>query len=527
MKVRLERLENRIAKLLLLLGIALSSFTCNDFALALQSLEDKESHRDESDSRLESKQKTRVRLFGRVATFEGQAVEASRVQLISPKMPSDVHTLTDANGQYELGFDLERTKLFEVLLMVETGDGSLLGYAAPTLDAGFLETAESRLDLTLYKPRDIEIVVIDENRFAVDGGMVCLSQSPNVCLGPYTTGKDGVVKVRIPHMDQQWTIFAGKKVVGFCVKSLPIINAVGMPTTVHAMLEPAQPMRIQLSGSENQPVVGAQVRVEGFRREAQDFQFPIARFFDFVTEETDDAGEAWLDALPFGVVTLSCSHTNYEAYFRILNHDKGPEFVHKVSLREMVTNRCLVVDEMGQPLVDTNIDIRSNSIPWFWNEDTYRTDSNGMIKFSVVVGKPYMLIATLGERGSPAITGFGIKDQLREEVQELRLGPMRTITGTVRSKGAEEVVPDRIVYLSQLGAGLDSIRHMRGAELIAVWMRPVITKLAKTDAEGRFQFVVPEGEYNLSLSPSENHSNRFRIPTNGIQEFDLTIEENN
>jgi hypothetical protein len=296
------------------------------------------------------------------------------------------------------------------------------------------------------------------------------------------------------------------------------------------VLEKALPMRVQLNDLDKKPVVGARVSVLRHYGDGQGVRDRVERFFsllDVVSEETDDSGEAWLDAFPFGTVTLSCRHHDYEAYSLTLNHDKGPEFVHQISLRNVATNRCLVVDEFGKPLVDTNIEVEISSLPIFENQIPDRTNESGMIEFSVVVGKPYMLTARMGGLGAAAITGFGVKEQDSVEVQTLRLKPLRTITGTVRSEGSGMAVPNRKVYLLQLGAGLDEVRTMRGAESVAVWVRPTMSQQCITDADGRFRFVVPEGEFNLSLSPQENNSKRFRISAEEVPNLDLTAREEN
>jgi hypothetical protein len=518
------------ARRLSVLAMAILGLSCCVPANAFQDSRKTRQRGGESSNSEKSKRKSHVRLFGQVTDLEGNAVKAIQVQVMSPRVLSNIQTLTDDNGQYELHLELEGKALFEILLKVETDDRSLIRYASPNIDSRFIRDGVSQLDIQLQQPRDVEIVVVEENQFAVDDGAVCLFQGPNIALGVFSTGKNGIVQVTIPNTKEPWTIAAVKKEVGFSSIALPFVKPGEPIRPVKIVLEKALPMRVQLNDLEKKPVVGARVSVLRHSSDAQGMRGRIERLvhlLDLVSEETDDSGEAWLDAFPFGTITLTCRHHDYEAYSLTLNHDQGPEFIHHISLRNVATNRCLVVDEFGKPLVDTNIDVEISNLPIFENQIPNRTDESGMIEFSVVVGQPYMLTARMGGLGAAAITGFGVKEQDSGEVQTLRLKPLRTIMGTVRSEGSGKVVPNRKVYLLQLGAGLDEVRQMRGAESVAVWVRPTMSQQFTTDAEGRFRFVVPEGEFNLSLSPQENNSKRFRILADEVPNLDLTAREEN
>ena len=511
------------------LALAVSCLDCCVPAFAFQGADKTPLRVGISENAEKSVHKIQVRLFGKVTDPDGKAVGANQVQVMSPKPLSNINAITDANGGYELLLDVESSDLFKIILRVEANDRSQMNYASPSIDSKFIKDRISQLDIKLHQLHDVEIKVVDENQFAVDEGLVCLFQSPNVALGPFPTGKDGIVRVTIPNTEESWTIAAVKKEVGFLSIELPFVKAGGPIRPVKIVLEKAQPMRVQLNGLDKKPVIGAQVSVVSYRSDARALRVPFRGFgdlLDLVSEETDDSGEAWLDAFPFGGVTLSCRHPDYEAYSLTLNHEKGPEFVHQISLRNVTTNRCLVVDEFGKPLVDTDIEVEISPLQIFKNRIPNRTDSSGMIEFSVVVGKPFMLTARLGGLGAAAVTGFGVQEQESKEIQTLQLKPLRSITGTVRIEGEGKVVPNRTVYLLQLGAGLDEVRIMRGSESLAVWVRPTMSHQFSTDAEGRFRFVVPEGEYNLSLFPGENNSKRFRLAADDVTNLDLTLTEN-
>jgi hypothetical protein len=469
--------------------------------------------------------KIQIRFFGRITDQDGKPLVASKVQVITPISLANLQTLTDSNGQYELDLDSEMGDLFRILIRVETEDRSLMNYVSPIIDSNSVRAGLGPLNVTLYPSCEVEIEVFNENGFAVEDGMVCLFQNPNVALGAFVTRKEGRVRVAVPKTVEPWTIVAFKKEVGFASMKLLFANPGGIKGPVSVVLEKAQPMRVQLIDLENNPIVGARVVTVGYGNQELGAQVSFARLFDLISEETDDSGEAWLDAFPFGVVTLACLHPDYETYTTNVDHKKGPEYVHQLALRNVVNNRCLVVDEFGKPLIDKNIDVEVSSLPVYENQIPNRTDENGMIAFSVVVGKPYMLTARRGGQGAAAITGFGVTEQESDEVPTLRLMPLKTITGTLRVDGDGKAVANRTIYLSQLGASLNEVKGMRGAESIAVWVRPSLYQQCITDEEGRFQFLVPQGEFNISLSPTENASARFWVSEVGVINFDLTVRE--
>ncbi|MCU0710923.1 MAG: hypothetical protein MUC43_02610 [Pirellula sp.] len=463
-------------------------------------------------------------LHGQVTDQNGGVVNAGNVQIVSPKHLSGVKTVTNEDGQYKLRLELNRNELHNILIRVENGERTLLSYAVPRIDGVVLATGVSQLDVPLFPSREIEITVVDENQFAVDDASVCLLLGQTITLGPYSTGKDGILRVSVHASQELWTVMALKKQVGLSCWQTLIDEQRKWEPRVRLVLEKAQPMRVQLSGADKKPVIGARVGLSSISTGLPGRANFLETHFDLTAEETDDSGEAWLDAFPFGTVVVGCFHPDYESYTLTLNHNKGPEFVHQVSLRNVATNRCRVLDEAGNPLVNTRIEVEMLPLPIYQNRIPVRTDDRGILEFSAVVGKPYMLTARTDGLGAAAITGFGVEDQGEQEMQDLQLKPLRKIGGTVRLAGSGQPVSNRPVYLMQLGAGLEDVRKMRGADAIAVWARPILFHYAKTDAEGHFQFAVPDGEYNISLYFNENHSNRFRLPSAEGLRFDLTAE---
>lgn len=469
--------------------------------------------------------KRQVTITGHVTNPDGSATDMGIVSVVSPDRLKGIQANTDSAGKYELKLEIHNHEFSELLLSAESKDQTLLCYASPIKNSSLYATGRGQLDVQLSRSRKMVLRVVDENQFPVEHAHVLFFNGETISLGPLSTDADGTARVLLHDAADSWSVVALKKEVGFCNTVIRIAAQDEKESKAHIVLEKSQPMRIQLIGNDKMPVIGAQVGLMRIDTNLRAFPGYTASCFDLTVEETDDSGEAWLDTFPFGTVTVCCLHPNYEAYTLQLNHKKGPEFVHKVSLRETSINRCRVVDENGAPLANHPLMVRMSSLQIYKNRIPDRTDENGIIEFAVVVGQPYMISARTEKMGAIAVTGFGLKSQTDQDLQELRLVPLGKITGTVRAKKSHEPVENQSVHLLQLGAGLDDVRKMRGAEAIAVWSRPILSYTAQSDPEGRFLFEVPAGEYNISLHPQENHSNRFRLPSAEDRHFELTVEK--
>lgn len=469
--------------------------------------------------------KQQVTISGHVTNPDGSDADVVIVSVVSPDRLKGIQANTDSAGKYELKLEVHELEFHEILLRAENKDQTLLCYVSSIKTPSTLATGRVQLDAQLSPSRPVVLNIVDENQFPVADAQVLFFNDQTIALGPFSTDATGTVRTLLHDAADSWSVIALKKEVGFCNTVIGMAAQDGQETKARIVLEKSQPMRIQLNGNDKMPVVGAQVGLLRIDTPNRPFPSYVSSCFDITIEETDDSGEAWLDAFPFGIVTLGCHHPNYEAYTVRLDHKKGPEFVHKISLRETAINRCRVVDENGTPLANHPLTVRMSSLQIYKNQIPDRTDENGIIEFTVVVGQAYMISARTEKFGAIAVTGFGLKSQTDQDVQDLRLTPFGKITGTVRDKESQKPIENRAVHLLQLGAGLDDVRKMRGAEAIAVWSRPVLSYVATSDKEGRFLFEVPAGEYNISLYAQENHSNRFRLPSAEDRHFELTVEK--
>lgn len=467
---------------------------------------------------------SKVKLTGTVRDQEGNLVPNVAVRILSRDQIESIESRTDQIGRFELLTDVDKRKALDLLVRAELDDGSLIGYGAPKVESSLLVEGIGNVEVWLSPPREVEIKIVDDNQFSVEDAIVVLAMSQTVVLGPFRSDENGIVKTIIPITGAFWQVIAAKKELGMSYGTLPSVIPRGGVFTRTITLENAMPLRVQLRGLDKKPVIGARVICTDFTKDQDGNRWAFSKIKEEVSVETDDTGEAWLDVLPFGIVNLVFVHPDYEVYRLPINHERGAEFVHQVSLRNVVTNRCRVLDQFGNPYANREVQIQMTSSQIHKPMSTNRTDENGMIEFSVVAEKPFMITANVDGMAAEAVTGLGLIDQRDGEVQELRLNPFSIISGCVRDETTKVPLPGRIVYLSQLGKGLNEMSGVKGAEKIAVWQRPRIVSQVTTDSEGRFRFQVPAGEFNLALDYTSNHSLRFTIGVAVSQTVDLDVK---
>jgi 5-hydroxyisourate hydrolase-like protein (transthyretin family) len=467
---------------------------------------------------------SKVKLKGTVRDQNGDLVPNVAVRIMSPDQKEIMESKTDQTGRFELLADVDKRKALDLLVRAELDDGSLIGYAVPKVESSLLVEGIGNVEVWLGPPREVEIKIVDDNQFSVEDAIVVLAMSQTVVLGPFRSDENGIVRTVIPMTGAFWQVIAAKKELGMSYGTLPSVVPRWGVFTRTLTLENAMPLRVQLRGLDNKPVIGARVICTDFRKDQDGNRSAFSKIEDEVSVETDDTGEAWLDVLPFGIVNLVFVHPDYEVYRLPINHNRGAEFVHQVSLRNVVTNRCRVLDQFGNPYANHEVQIRMTSSQIYKPMTTNRTDENGMIEFSVVAEKPFMITASVDGMAAEAVTGLGLIDQRDGEIQELRLKPFSIISGCVRDETTKVPLPGKIVYLSQLGKGLNEMSGVKGAEKIAVWQRPRIVSEVTTDSEGRFRFQVPAGEFNLALDYTSNHSLRFMSGVAVSQTIDLEVK---
>ena len=468
---------------------------------------------------------SKVKLTGTVRDEKGNLAANVAVRIMSPDPKENVQSKTDQNGRFELLSNVDKTKALDLLLRAELDDGSLIGYGVPKVESSLLVEGIGNVDVWLSPPREVEIKILDDNQFSVEDAIVVLAMSQTVGLGPFRSNNEGVIKTTIPMTGAIWQVIAAKKELGMSYGSLPAVIPGRGVFNKTITLEYAMPLRVQLRGLDHKPVIGARVTCTDFKKDQEGNRTAFSKIADEVSVETDDTGEAWLDVLPFGIANLVFVHPDYEVYRLTVNHNRGAEFVHQVSLRNVVTNRCRVLDQFGNPYANQEVQIQMTSSQIYKPMTANRTDDNGMIEFSVVAEKPFMITASVDGMAAEAVTGLGLIDQSDGEIQELRLKPFSIISGCVRDETTKVPLPGKIVYLSQLGKGLNEMSGVKGAEKIAVWQRPRIVSEITTDSEGRFRFQVPAGEFNLALDHSSDHSLRFTSGVAVSQTIDLDVKQ--
>lgn len=510
-------------------SIAMIGFVFGNPGWALQTLQrkDKESEKKASpDGSLAGGEDvvSKVKLIGTVRDENGNLVPNVSVRIISPEQKESIESKTDQSGRFELLTNVDKTKALDLLVRAELDDGSLMGFGVPKIESSLWVEGIGNVEIWLSPPREVEIKIVDDNQFNVDDAIVVLAMNQTVVLGPFRSDERGIVRTIIPLTGAHWQVIAAKKELGMSYGKLPSVIPRWGVFTRTITLENAMPLRVQLRGLDNKPVIGARVICTDFGKDQDGNSSAFSKIKDEVSVETDDTGEAWIDVLPFGIVNLAFVHPDYEVYRIPMNHNRGAEFVHQVSLRNVVTNRCRVLDQFGNAYANREVQIQMTSSQIYKPMTTNRTDENGMIEFSVVAEKPFMITASVDGMAAEAVTGFGLIDQRDNEIQDLRLRPFSIISGCVRDETTKVPLPGKIVYLSQLGKGLNEMSGVKGAEKIAVWQRPRIVSEVRTDSEGRYRFQIPAGEFNLALDHSSNHSLRFTSGVAEIQTIDLDVK---
>jgi hypothetical protein len=244
--------------------------------------------------------------------------------------------------------------------------------------------------------------------------------------------------------------------------------------------------------------------------------------------KTDAQGVAIVDFLPINFQRASFavqSETVCPASIPlgISADDAKRELTIRLLRNAPVSGRVIGAD--GQPAAGIllQVDGRHASGSFLTSGQNARTGADGTFRFTLRPEMSYM-IAVVDERwAAPSKSGILTRDGQSVEGIELRLIPGTVIRGRAAVGPDSQPAADQDVALVEQGPVVNAARAP--GQPIRDDARDGLSRLTKTDLDGRYQFRVGPGEYMVSLPPLIRASGTFVVGTESEIVRDFAIEK--
>jgi RNA polymerase sigma factor (sigma-70 family) len=457
----------------------------------------------------------------------GKPMTGARVRLLMPYLASGP-TTTDAAGRCRLSFYCSFGRVEG--LVAESADGEKLGYQ-------YLNPPEPTMQLTARvkcRPaRTLRIRAVDGQGLPVAGARAAVTVDAIMPLVDGVTDADGATVLRLPADAQRLQALAFRSGVGFDYADDILPTKAGLPTELTLRFDRARAARIKVTDTAGRPIPGVILAPNQIRKLGRATDIWLNRFIPGVANSTGQDGVAVCDWLPHDLRGMVLFHALSDDYFPGSvtydpNHDVS-ELTIQMPRPVRISGRVTRGD--GRPAAGVLVRVCGcgpmefagqghRLVPIRYSDshqgDT-RTGADGAYHLALLPGQSFIVAPDDKHEAAPSHHG-PILDEAKEGVVQtgidFRLGEGTIVRGRVMGGNPPRPAAGQEVRLVEEGAILPGPR--------APVIRPLLQRGAKTDAEGRFQFRVGPGSYQLWPPGEERQPEQFRIANEREMPFELT-----
>lgn len=437
---------------------------------------------------------SRVGVTGKVVDEAGDPVAGVQVSADYRK-PVEPAT-TGADGTFRLDFPIDRSPRIYTTLVARADDGRL---GAKTVL--FEVTKPESATITLKPPHPLEVRVVDGDGRSVAGVEVhLLADFPEIASG--RTDDEGRWATQVPaDLITKWRVYAFKSKVGFDYAQAERARGSAeppfpLPDRLTLALDGAlPPLRIKAVDRENRPLAGIEVGPWLLRKPGRESQM---NGMNQAFIKTDEAGVAALDWLParlegkISIIANSTDHYLPDHATWIDPSEAAGEVTLTFDPLERLSGRVTTAD--GKPAEGARVELRGQGAGNNSFSGMATADADGRYELKVYSEQAYILMATKGDLAAPYKTGVVVRAGRPVEGVDLVLGPATRLKGRVTVGPDKKPAPQISVAVATNGGSIPSELKREGDRTyrdVSPW------KWARTDADGRYEFILGPGEYRV------------------------------
>lgn len=445
-------------------------------------------------SRAEPVDRATVVVEGLVVDENDQPAGAVETKCVGAGTPTAA-VFTDAEGKFALPVRTTALGSVYAALLARSADGRL-GYLAASMEK--LEPVR----IVLRSPRTVRVRVVDKEGAPAAGAEVLFLDGVWPIESAVADAR-GELSLLVPADCRNWSVVAKKAQAGFDYRSSarrrrPMGEPAPLPESLELRLDGARTVRVRAVDQHGGPVAGVRVGpwTVGKPDDESDVNLSGARS---LFAETDAEGVAVLDWLPEktrrAISILSHSEDYYAPDRPAQVDDKKSESELTISLlpQELLSGRVVHAD--GKPAIGMNVFLIGQGANWSNFQGVAVTDADGRYRLKVYSEQAYLVRAGDKSFASPCRSDVVVRAGRPLEGVDLTLGPATRVHGRVTvGRGRKPVASAQLSAVMDRGRIPEELPR-KADDRTYYGLRLHI--FAQTDAEGRYQFHLGPGDYQI------------------------------
>ena len=480
--------------------------------------------------------KETIAIEGVVVDDNGRPEKGVTVKLLPPK-ENEPCGESDAQGHFRLQIDRKPQGLSVV---ARTADGERQAYHQFPWEREAKKTLPSPLRLTMSKARMVEVVVVDAAHKPVPGAMVGAVVSYEE-IDSGRSDKQGNCVLKIPAKARLQNLYAFKPGLGLDYVWFPTKEAAvdgEKPTKLDASPAPvltlsgAKTARIKLVDPEGKPVPAVELSPWYFAKESRpdrgsENMLNISSVAAFHAKTGAD-GVAVFDWLPvWNTSRITFWHgkqSRYCAPERIEFDPKSGKDELTVKLLRTVPLGGRVRFADGRPAAGIQVEATGagyQSLDGF--RESVETDADGRFEFHAYPDHFYTIVAGDSLWAAAASPGIIVHPDAPVDGVDFQLQPATKVRGQVTIGPDKKPLAGQYMSLYQAGPDYYQLPPEKQLANPTRSNRAIMTQIARwatTDADGRYEFSVGPGKYNLH-GPANSPTQTFSVGNEKSFVFDF------
>ncbi|MFV0445343.1 MAG: carboxypeptidase-like regulatory domain-containing protein [Planctomycetaceae bacterium] len=468
-----------------------------------------------------------VAVRGVVVDDQGQPVAGARVEV--RRSDSVDEAVTTQNGRFE--FSAVWSKLRGAMVLASADNGAQLAVKSLSYSEQPGELGE--ITLSLEASRRIELRVLDPEGQPVPEA-VCGVQASYRPFPPVMTDSTGVAQLFVPADQTVQFVYAIQRGVGLDYRAFGLpreqrSDQNAKPVTppdgpITLTMGPRQPLRVEATEPDGTPIEGLDVYPWLLRKPGEVEELNLSFLMQHCMSATDADGQVEIDFLPQWQqqpVTLWANAKGFSHLRASYDPQTGDGFV-PVVLDRLVPLRGRVTMPSGESAVGVRITVcgAGNTMDPFRGQ--VRTDAEGRYEIPATPNMVYLVLASQDKLVADELTNFAIWPGQPAEGRDLVLRPGTRIFGRMTTGSKQTPVVDTMVQIYQYGRGAYNNPEIKlpNSDNYRYSVTPMHVHTTKTDREGRYEFWLGDGEYDIR-GTNQHEIRKFKIDGDEEREFDF------
>ncbi|MFO1096043.1 MAG: carboxypeptidase regulatory-like domain-containing protein [Planctomycetaceae bacterium] len=466
-------------------------------------------------------------LTGTVVDEQGRP--ATGVNIEARYFRGTAAAVTDAQARFSVTLPENRVQAVSVVAF--SADGAQQGIADLSWEIDPKSPPE--VAITLKPAVTARVRVIDRDAQPVAGANVRFRLN-YYCPFSATTNVQGEALIALPADGERYSVHAWKRGSGLDYKSFydpkrqrekqpQVAPDLSLPITL--VLSGARPLTVRLLDADSEaPIRQAETYVWYVQKAGEPDHLGV----EDLVEVTNDSGEAKFDWLPEWQSPASLQVWPHAEDY---DHQRGTfqrgESVGPLTMRlhKLVPISGRVVFPDGRPAPGIKLDVSGEGYSFDSFRQSTTTGADGRYEIKVSPNQVYLMIVQDQKWTAQPATGFAMLPGKSKVNVDFRLRPATRIFGRVTMGTDRRPVPGQRITSYQYGGDLNNMKDsgITPPNDDRKWVQPTCFHHAVSDADGRFEFFVGPGNFDIR-GPTQNKVPKFEITTEAEREFDFHME---